>query len=65
MTSNCCHGIDDVCVGSGCIMGVPGGEHPVNSTCRRCDGTGFIGRDWPAGAGRRTCPSCRGCGVEQ
>ena len=26
---DCCHGIDDVCVSSGCIMGIPGGEHDI------------------------------------
>lgn len=22
----CCNGVDDVCVSSGCILGIPGGE---------------------------------------
>lgn len=24
--SECCHGVDDVCVASGCLLGIPGGE---------------------------------------
>ena len=48
----CCHGLDDVCASSGCLLGIPNGEDADSFAgyCPHCN-TGDPGEDYCASCG--------------